>query len=183
MRKTSAHATDYPMGVRLHSLTRHKDQRGAFTEIFRDSWDTGVKPVQWNIVSSHAGVLRGVHVHIKHDDYLTLLQGRVSIGLRDLRSGSPTAGVATLVEMRGDALTAITIPPGVAHGFYFFHRPSIHIYSVSEYWNLADELGCHWADPALQIPWPITSASLSERDAAAPALSVLMAQLEPWQPI
>jgi len=48
---------------------------------------------------------------------------------------------------------------------------------------LADELGCHWADPALQIPWPITSASLSERDAAAPALSALMAQLEPWQPI
>jgi dTDP-4-dehydrorhamnose 3,5-epimerase len=171
-----------PAGVRVRSLTMHRDPRGVFTEIFRQEWDTGVAPIQWNAVSSAAGVLRGVHVHIRHDDYLIVLHGRGSIGLRDLRRGSPTEGVAGLVELRGDALEAITIPHGVAHGFYF-DEPSLHIYSVSEYWNPADELGCRWDDPALEIPWSVRSATVSERDASAGSLRDLLDQIEPWQPI
>lgn len=160
----------------------NRDERGVFTEVFRESWDTGVEPVQWNFVSSGAGVLRGVHVHIRHDDYLILLRGRASVGLRDLRRGSPTDGMTALLEMKEDELAALTIPHGVAHGFYF-HEPSDHIYSVSEYWNAADELGCYWADPALDVPWPVASARLSQRDAEASSLSDLMAQLELYQPI
>ena len=90
--------------------------------------------------------------------------------------------MSALIEMKGDELKALTIPHGVAHGFYF-HEPSAHMYSVSEYWNPADELGCHWADPALNIPWPVTSANISQRDAEAPPLSDLTARLEPYQPI
>lgn len=171
-----------PCGVQRRRLTMHGDARGIFTEVFRNSWDTGITPVQWNVVSSRAGVLRGVHVHVRHDDYLILLQGRASIGLRDLRLGSPTEGLAVLLELRPEEPEALTIPRGVAHGFYF-HEPSIHIYSVSRYWDLADELGCHWADPALGIPWPMNHAQVSDRDASAPPLEELLAQLAPFQPV
>jgi dTDP-4-dehydrorhamnose 3,5-epimerase len=173
---TEAGSPATPLGVELRPLTTHQDERGTFTEIFRNEWDTGIEPVQWNCVRSAAGVLRGVHAHATHADYLVIVHGRASIGLRDLRPGSPTAGMASLVEVVGDRLTAITIPPGVAHGFYF-HEPSLHIYAVSEYWNPGDELGCHWADPALGIPWPMTTAQLSPRDAALPPLSVLVRDL------
>ena len=91
----------------------HHDARGVFTEIFRTSWEVGLTPVQWNAVTSAAGVLRGVHVHIKHADYLLIVRGRASIGLRDLRRGSPTEGSAALIEMSGATLTALTIPPGI----------------------------------------------------------------------
>lgn len=64
-----------PRGVALRPFTTHHDERGSFTEVFREEWDTGVRPVQWNAVSSEAGVLRGVHVHVRHDDYLILLRG------------------------------------------------------------------------------------------------------------
>lgn len=168
-----------PAGVALRPLQVHADERGGLAEIFRESWKTGVAPVQWNAVSSVAGVLRGVHVHVVHADYLLLLQGRMSVGLRDLRRGSPTEGLAALLELRGVELSALTIPPGVAHGF-FFHEASLHIYAVSEYWNPADELGCHWADPALEIPWPTTSALISERDAALPPLSEVIGLIPPF---
>ena len=158
----------------------HHDPRGAVTEVFRESWETGIAPVQWNVVRSEAGVLRGVHVHVRHDDYLILLDGRALVGLRDLRPHSPTSGRTCLFEMRGDELAALTIPPGVAHGFYF-PEAAVHLYAVSEYWDPADELGCHWADPALEIPWPAEPAILSTRDAAAPPLSVLLRQLESRQ--
>jgi dTDP-4-dehydrorhamnose 3,5-epimerase len=165
-----------PQGVYVRSLVGHRDDRGCFTEVFRAEWDTGVAPVQWNVVESQAGVLRGVHVHLLHDDYLIILSGRASIGLKDLRRESPTAGLATVVELNGERLQALTIPPGVAHGFYF-HEPSRHLYAVSRYFDRADELGCRWNDPELAIPWPITEAATSARDAAAPPLSVLVQEL------
>ena len=185
MRKVAA-AADCEMdrihGVGRRPLAMHADSRGAFTEAFRNSWGTGIEPVQWNLVRSHPGVLRGVHVHLRHDDYLIVVSGSATIGLRDLRRDSPTEGRTAMIELRGDALTALTIPPGVAHGFYF-REPSIHLYAVSDYWNAADELGCHWADPDLQLRWPTVSPTLSPRDASAPSLQDLLIELASWQPI
>ena len=175
-------ATALPHGVRLAPLTMHADHRGEFTELFREEWPTGVRPIQWNVVSTEAGVLRGTHVHIRHDDYLVLVQGQASIGLRDLRRGSPSEGLAVVVPVCGDRMAALSIPHGVLHGFYF-HVPSVHVYAVSEYFDPADELGCHWADPALELNWPVTDPLLSARDAQAPPLSDLLARLEPAQPI
>jgi dTDP-4-dehydrorhamnose 3,5-epimerase len=160
----------------------HHDSRGIFTEVFRETWNTGVHPVQWNIVTSNAGVLRGVHVHVRHNDYLILLQGHASIGLRDLRKNSPTYGMTSLIEMKEDQLQSLTIPYGVAHGFYF-HKSSVHLYAVSEYWNPTDELRCHWSDSDLKIPWTFQTADISENDARAPSFKALICQLEPFQPI
>lgn len=163
-------------GVAVLSLTMHGDDRGTFTEVFRQEWDTGVEPIQWNVVRSEAGVLRGVHVHVRHSDYLVVLQGEAEIGLRDLRPGSASYGAATVVRLSEDALRAVVIPPGVAHGFYF-PRPSMHLYSVSHYWDTDDELGCCWDDPGLEIPWAPGAPALSPRDRDLPPLSALEARL------
>jgi dTDP-4-dehydrorhamnose 3,5-epimerase len=170
-----------PSGTSVQPLATHADERGAFTELFREEWGTGVSPVQWNAVASAAGVLRGVHVHVRHGDYLTVVSGRAHVGLRDLRAGSPTAGLATLLELRADAMAAIVIPPGVAHGF-LFPEPSLHVYAVTHYWDEEDELGCHWADPELAIHWPQAPALVSDRDARAGSLAALVERLEPYQP-
>jgi dTDP-4-dehydrorhamnose 3,5-epimerase len=171
-----------PDGVALHRLTSIHDSRGSFTELFRDEWGVGVAPKQWNASTSEAGAIRGVHVHPWHDDYFLVLKGRVTIGLRDLRRGSRTEGLSATVELTEDPVTAIVMPHGVAHGFYY-HEPSVHVYAVSEYWNMEDELGCHWADPALEIDWPGEPTLVSARDASAPPLAHLLEQLEPLQPL
>ncbi len=170
-----------PIGVAVRDLAMNLDDRGSFTEIFRVEWSVGVDPVQWSAVSSAAGVMRGVHVHPRHLDYLILLTGRATVGLSDLREGSPTQGLGTEVEMLGDRLQGIVIPNGVAHGFYF-HEPSLHVYAVSEYWDPSDELGCHWSDEGLGIEWPVREVQLSDRDAELPELADLKRQLEPLQP-
>lgn len=160
----------------------HRDQRGVFTEIFRQEWDTGIAPVQWSFSHSEPGTLRGVDVHVRHDEYFILVQGRASVGLRDLRRGSSTEGLAMLITLSGDRLAGLTVPRGVAHGL-FFHEACALIHSSSQHWDPSDYLACHWTDPALGIPWPVSTAEVSPRQAAAPPLSELLAQLEPFQPI
>jgi dTDP-4-dehydrorhamnose 3,5-epimerase len=175
-------ATGLPAGTIMRPLDAHGDERGQFVELYRREWQAGIEPVQWNAVWSEAGVLRGVHVHIRHDDYLTVPVGRASVGLRDLRRGSPTEGLAAVVELGTDSPAALVIPHGVAHGFYF-HEPSLHVYAVTEYWDSSDELGCDWADPELGIPWPVSTARVSDRDRDAQPLRALLADLEPSQPL
>ena len=166
-----------PHDLGLLPLEPHRDDRGTFLELFREEWQTGVHPIQWNVVDTEQGVLRGVHVHPSHDDYLTVVRGCATIGLRDLREGSPTEGAAACVELSAEHPTAISIPHGVAHGFYF-QQPSTHIYAVSHYWDMVDELGCRWDDSGLEMPWPQDGARISPRDEALPSLDVMLGELK-----
>src|SRR5262249_12885831 len=143
--------------------------RGELTEIFRRAWDLSPEIVQWNAVASRAHAMRGVHLHVQHDDYLVVLQGRMLLGLHDLRDASPTAGCSALVELATSTSQVAFVPHGVAHGFYF-PEPTYHVYGVTHYWDPADELGCRWDDPELAIPWPRIAPTLSPRDAGLPSL-------------
>jgi dTDP-4-dehydrorhamnose 3,5-epimerase len=177
---TATMQTNLPNLTQNLRLKMHPDARGTFTELYRQEWDTSITPIQWNLVQSNTNVLRGVHVHIKHWDYLIISSGSAIVGLRDLRQHSPTFEQTVMVKQTGEQLCALIIPPGVAHGFYFL-EPSTHIYAVSEYWNMQDELGCHWADPALEMDFTVQQPMLSARDSSAKPFALLMEQLEPMQ--
>ncbi len=156
-------------GVETIKLASHVDHRGDVTEVHRTSRSGTFR--QWNVARSNAGVLRGVHCHLVHDDYLTILDGQMVLGLHDLRRDSPTFG-------RGDAIvlrpldTAVFVPAGVAHGFWFT-VPTTLVYGVSAEWDPSDELGCHWTDPELRIPWNVVDPALSRRDEHAGSLASL----------
>jgi dTDP-4-dehydrorhamnose 3,5-epimerase len=169
-----------PEGVVLRTLPAHTDARGTVAEIFRNEWETGIAPVQWSMTTTGGGVLRGVHVHPRHDDYLCVVQGLLIVGLRDLRPGSPTEGLAVSLDLRGSALTALFIPHGVAHGVYS-QQPSVYFLGTSHYYDPDDELGCHWSDPALELAWPFTSAVVSARDAELPPLREVLPRIPSWR--
>lgn len=167
------------MGVELHGVNRHSDPRGSFAEVFQTYWNSCIDPVQWSFVESGAHVLRGMHLHLRHDEYFCCLQGRALVGLRDLRPESPTQDQWSLYELRGDTPAALTFPRGILHGWYFPER-SLHIQAVSEAYRdygPDDNWGCHWADPELEIPWPQTDALLSEMARRFPRLRELKANL------
>ena len=122
-----------------------------------------------------ANALRGVHAHWRHADYLTVVAGRATIGLHDLREGSTTEGLARdrraargparrLWSCRPESRTASTL-----------HEPSLHVYAVDHEWDPSDELGCRWDDPGLGIDWPCEQPLLSPRDEELGSLSELRA--------
>jgi dTDP-4-dehydrorhamnose 3,5-epimerase len=166
-------------GVRLHSLTPHRDRRGSFTEMFRNEWPSGVRPVQWNVLRSEPGALRGMHVHHRHEDFQVLVSGRATIALSDLRRGQPRRGVT--FEVTADDLVGVVVPRGVAHGFYF-HEPSIFVVGVTCTYDPDDDIEIHHADPELGLTWPDGPLIVSERDSAAPSLGEVLPRLERYQP-
>lgn len=166
-------------GTRLRPLLAHRDGRGMVAEFYRGEWNAPVGVAQWTLTVSEAGVLRGVHVHLRHHDYLVVLDGHCSVGLHDLRPGAPSAGRSVVVEMRGEEPAALTIPPGVIHGLYM-HTRTVYALGLSEYYDPEDELGCHWRDPDLGIDWPVAEARLSARDATLPPLRAIRASIPPW---
>src|SRR5882672_9097030 len=166
-----------PHGVVWRDLKTHVDQRGDLTELFRAEWHIGPAPVQWNFVRSQKNVLRGVHVHHRHDDYLIVVQNRMVLGLKDLRRDSPTHDLASMVELNGQDLSVIHIPYGVAHGFYV-PSDALYFYAVSHYWDTSDELRCRWDDPELGLDWPTVSPVLSDADAMAGTLRARRRDLE-----
>ncbi len=167
-------------GVRLVTLDRHEDARGSFTEIFCSHWDSGIDPTQWSLVRSAPGVLRGMHVHLRHDEYVMVVSGRMSVGLHDLRPGSPTAGVGAVYELDGGTDVFLSFPRGIAHG-WLAHEPTVHVQAVSEahdFYGDDDNNGCHWSDPELGIDWPFEPTNVSARADAFPSLAELRSRLD-----
>jgi dTDP-4-dehydrorhamnose 3,5-epimerase len=155
-----------PDGVIVRRLVPNIDTRGNLVEIYREEWSDGWRVEQFNAVMSGPGVLRGVHVHATHWDYIVLLSGRMLLGLHDLRPTSPAMRLSSMTELAGEAPGGVVIPAGVAHGLYFPEQSTV-LYGLSRHWDGSDELLCRWDAPELELAWPTRAPILSERDAAA----------------
>ena len=166
-----------PLGVEVLPLQDRSDSRGVLTEMFRASWRPDIQPVQFNLLRSRPGALRGVHAHWKHSDYLVPIEGPFWLALKDIRPDSPTCGETCELDLHGDQYVAVKIPPGVAHGFYFASDAML-VYGVSTYWDIADELACAWNDPELGFGWAAVKDPplLSKRDAEAGSLAEMTAE-------
>jgi dTDP-4-dehydrorhamnose 3,5-epimerase len=171
-------------GVRYGAIVRHADERGSFRELWRASARPGVDApfVQANLSTSAAGVLRGLHLHLRQQDHWLVSAGRALVALVDVRPvlADPSRG-RPIVETRELAEDDwVDIPIGVAHGFLALTALDL-IYFVTNEYDGADELGFGWDDPQVGVPWPDqgTPFVLSARDRSNPSLADLVASLRP----
>jgi dTDP-4-dehydrorhamnose 3,5-epimerase len=168
------------LGVQSIRLKKHADTRGSFTELFRNSW-VRESAQQWSLMSSQAGVLRGLHVHTKHVDAMVVLRGEAFLNLIDLRTASPTFRATQSVELSEKSLELLVIPPGVAHGFYC-KTPNSTLVGYSNYYSPTDdEFRLRFNDPELGLTWPNSSPVMSSQDVAGPPLAHVLKQIAPWQ--
>jgi len=167
---------DLPIaGAQLVTLVPHEDPRGSLTELYRQEWIPGSSAiVQGNLSWSQAGVLRGLHWHRRQRDYWCVVSGKAFVALVDLREGSPTQLGTVEIEIdAAEQRLAISIPPGVAHGFHA-ETEVLLLYLVDASYSGDDEFGLAWDDPALGIAWPSPEHILSERDRSNPRLEEVL---------
>jgi dTDP-4-dehydrorhamnose 3,5-epimerase len=180
-------------GLVVIEPTVFTDERGFFSETYRREWhaDAGIPEdelfVQDNHSRSTRGVVRGMHFHVG-DGVAKLVRcarGRILDVAVDLRRGSPTYGRWESVELDEQSMRELYVPVGFAHGFCVLSDVADVLYKQSAYYDPAVERGIAWNDPDVGIDWPLPAheLTLSERDAAAPRLSEIAAELPfEWHP-
>lgn len=163
--------------------TRHGDDRGYFSEVFKDAWFrenvADVAFVQDNqSLSTAKGTIRGLHFQLApfaQGKLVQCIRGSVFDVAVDIRTGSPTFGHWAGAELSGGNGAQLWIPTGFAHGFVTLEPHTIVHYKVTAPYSAQHDRGLRWNDPVIGIAWPAEAAEvvLSEKDAAQPSLADL----------
>ncbi len=159
-----AHKTMFD-GMLILDLNIFKDPRGWFTEV----WQTeemqklglpAIEPKQLGIAHSKKGTIRAIHAE-PYDKIVHVVHGQVFCAMTDLRTDSSTFGQVDTFEL--DPNQMLFIPKGVANGVQAISDEDVdYVYCVTGIWSAekaysGDYLAINYADPDLNIKWPIGS--------------------------
>ena len=163
-------------GVLLIEPTVFGDSRGFFIETwhaerFREA-GLDVVFVQDNQSRSSRGVLRGLHYQEPNPQgkLVRCACGTLFDVAVDIRRGSPNFGRWYGAELSEENHRMLWIPPGFAHGFCALSEVADLAYKCTAFYDAASDRAIAWNDPDIGITWPITTPTLSPKDAAAPRL-------------
>jgi dTDP-4-dehydrorhamnose 3,5-epimerase len=165
----------------------YRDERGFFMETYRREWHAraGIPETEEFIQDNHSrssrGVVRGMHFHVGEGvaKLVRCARGRILDVAVDLRAGSPTYGEWEGVELDEDSMRELYVPVGFGHGFCVLSEIADVMYKQTAYYEQDVERGFAWDDPDVGVQWPLAREELivSTRDAAAPRLSEIAAEL------
>jgi dTDP-4-dehydrorhamnose 3,5-epimerase len=161
------------------------DERGFFCETYRHNVFTelGIEEemVQDNHSRSGKGIVRGMHFQIAEGaaKLVRCARGAIVDVMVDIRRGSPTFGEWEAFELTEENMRSVYCPIGFAHGFCVISDIADVMYKQSNYYADATERGIAYNDPDVAIKWPLPVEELipSQRDATAPLLRDLEAEL------
>lgn len=172
------HVTETSLpGVLRVQLTAFRDARGFFVETFnaRTFEEAGLPAefVQDNHSHSAHGVLRGLHFQRRNPQgkLVKPMRGRIFDVAVDVRAGSPTFGRWVGEILDAEAMNALWVPPGFAHGFCVLSGDADVSYKCTALYDAADDTGLVWNDPAVGIDWPLRDPIVSDKDARLPRLA------------
>ena len=156
------------------------DDRGFFTEVFRDEHFAALNLptcfAQDNHSRSYKNVLRGLHFQRERPQgkLVRPVRGTVFDVAVDLRRSSTTFGKWTGTTLVAGDGRQLWIPPGFAHGFFVLSEEADISYKCTTVYHHESHCSLLWNDPALAIDWPIPPGAtpiLSGNDAGATPFS------------
>jgi dTDP-4-dehydrorhamnose 3,5-epimerase len=153
------------------------DERGFFLETFQaERYSAKARIslpfVQDNHSRSGHGVLRGLHFQRNRPQgkLVRVVKGEVYDVVVDIRRGSQTYGQWEGIVLSEENKRQCWVPPGFAHGFVVLSEIADFEYKCTDYYDPSDQGCIHWADPDLDIKWPIMDPIVSEKDSNGSSL-------------
>jgi dTDP-4-dehydrorhamnose 3,5-epimerase len=159
-------------GAYVIELQKHEDERGFFArswcseEFSSKGLDTRL--VQCNVsFNKKKGTLRGLHYQLPPHAETKLVRctrGALYDVIVDLRSDSPTFLKWFGVELTSENHRMLYIPQRFAHGFQTLEDGTEIFYQMSDFYEPKAARGLRWNDPRLEIAWPDSNCTMSEKD-------------------
>lgn len=112
-------------GVKVWNNTVFEDNRGRLSKSYVANSDSygclEFNTVEHFFTTSHLNVFRGMHLQSGNhpsSKVITLVSGKASDYLIDLRPQSKTFGKVQIIDMNEDEPKSVFIPIGIAHGYH-----------------------------------------------------------------
>ena len=165
--------------VKLIQNIIHKDNRGSFSENYRESFYKNYVCddlfIQDNIVHSKKNVLRGLHYQKSNPQgkLVSSVYGTIFDVAVDIRPESKTFSNWVGKVLSDKNHHQLYIPPGFAHGYCVLSEYAIVAYKCTNYFYKDDQFGIIWNDDSIKIDWPIENPILSKKDCKLPQLNLI----------
>ncbi|HVP26748.1 MAG TPA: dTDP-4-dehydrorhamnose 3,5-epimerase family protein [Candidatus Bathyarchaeia archaeon] len=151
-------------GIIIKPLKRFPDERGSFTEVFREDWKDLIEKdqiVQANLSATYPGLIRAWHRHERGQiDYFLVVKGALKICAYDDKIQELTEIIST-----SEDLQIVKIPGHYWHGIKAVsNEPTLHVYFVNRLYDYKnpDETRRSWNDPSI-IPKQINGKTNDPR--------------------
>jgi dTDP-4-dehydrorhamnose 3,5-epimerase len=171
-------------GLRLIFPDALVDPRGFFLETYSEpryrAAGIDVHFQQDNHSRSIKGTIRGLHYQSEPGQakLVRVTSGCIWDVAVDIRPESPTVGRWQGVELCDRELQQLFVPVGFAHGFCVLSAFAEVQYKVSAPYDARTERSISYADPDLNIAWPVASPLLSLRDQHAESFASYRARVK-----
>lgn len=159
----------------IRILSPQSDIRGKSTRLFDNSEVSRTRIDNSYVLSvsnSKAGTIRGMHFQIDQSvgpKFLTVCSGALIDVAIDIRTESPTYGMAFTAIVQAVQPAVLKIPRGFAHGYQTLEENTCLLYWLDEKVGAGAHLGYNPLSSCMEDFWPIKDGvTLSERDAGSP---------------
>lgn len=135
------------------------DRRGYFFESYNEQEfyeeNLNLRFVQDNEVFSRSGVLRGMHVNMRHPQgkLIRVVNGKIFDVVIDLRKDSSSYKQCYGIELSNENKMELYIPEGMGHGYYAITDTVVQ-FKVTTHYIPNDEMGFSWRSKAIDVMWP-----------------------------
>ena len=170
-------------GVLLFEIKAFEDERGSFSEVYKESDFSNFLPHNVNFIQdnesvSKYGILRGLHFQkapFQQSKLVRVSHGEIQDVIVDIRKDSNTFGEYISVILSKQNQKQIFIPKGFAHGFLTLSKSAIVNYKVNNYYSPEHDSGVHPLDSDINVEWTvdIDNILISKKDSNLPALKEL----------
>ena len=147
-------------GVRIVPQVIWPDDRGYFLEVARVGQgllsEFPNETTQVSCALTYPGAIKAFHFHRHQTDVWNVVRGMFQVALVDLRPDSPTFGRRNTLYAGQLRPWAISIPPGVGHGYKVIGtEPAMLVYLTDRFYNPDDEGRIAYNDPGVNYDWEL----------------------------
>jgi len=162
-------------GVYLIKHDIFTDSRGSFIKPYHHDkfsefgLESNFKEAYYTL--SKKDVIRGMHFQTSpfgHAKLITVIEGRITDIVLDIRRSSISVGEHIAVELSRDNNRSLFVPAGCAHGFKVMSEYAIVNYLVTSVHAPANDKGIRY--DSFGYDWQVSCPIVSDRDLMLPAM-------------
>ncbi len=116
-------------GVKIMPVTKHCDDRGFFSEIFKTDFEWMESPAQFSMTTTYPGVIKAFHKHLLQTDIWYVSSGMARVVLHE---NLPFGYKTDIFYLGEDNQQILLIPKTIWHGYQVLGNKPVTLFYITD---------------------------------------------------